>query len=101
MLCAFALAIASAGIARAQPKKPRRSLAKSDANGMTIMLEEMRRADKRRRDDILKMEMEAERRERSDRTVIFGVVAVAVVAVIVVEKRRLTRTRRGAPRPTP
>ena len=87
LLCAVAIVLVTfVGIAHA--KKPMRSLSAANANGTTLMLEEMRRADKRRRDDILKMEMEAERRERSDRVVIFGVVAVAVTAVIVVEKRR-------------
>ena len=90
LLCALAIAFAMLStVAHAQPSnKPRRSLGMANATGTTLMLEEMRRADKKRRDDILKMEMEAERRERSDRVAIFGVVAIAVAAVIVVEKRR-------------
>jgi hypothetical protein len=95
LACALAYTGLGARVASASPsKKPMRTLAVADANGTALMLDEMRRADQRRRDEILKMEMETERRERSDRVVIFGVVAIAVTAVIMVEKRR----RAGKPR---
>jgi hypothetical protein len=70
---------------------PKRSLRATQPTRTLAMLDAMEQAAHRRRDAIARLQSETERRERSDRTVIACVLAIAGASVIAIARRKKPR----------